>query len=253
VLARSDFPLSSLLATADAVFVGTDDAQVLRLDAAGSLRPLPGFAHTPGRKSWYAGTAVIDGRVIGPPLGVRSMAATCDEATLFANVHVGGIPRSLDQGTSWHPTLNIDWDVHQVCPHPSRPQIVAAAAGAGVCISRDGGATWTVSAEGLHAPYCAAVAFCGEDVLVSAAQDHFATCGALYRLPWDAPAAIRPVQFGESRWLGAIIDTDCLACEGDFIVAVDRTGALHWSEDGGRGWQAHPRRFAMTSALRVGR
>lgn len=248
-LAGSDLPLSCILATADTVLVGTDDAQVLRLDAAGTLQPLPGFAQTAGRERWYAGTAVIDGRVIGPPLGVRSIAATCNGAAILANVHVGGIPRSTDGGAQWQPTLDIDWDAHQVCTHPSRPEVAVAAAGAGVCLSLDGGATWTVNAEGLHAPYCAAVAFIGDEVLVSAAQDHFATCGAVYRLPFSDPTAIQPVVFGETRWLGAIVDTHCLVSQGGFIALVDRTGLLNWSEDGGRHWHSHAQRFPMTSAL----
>jgi hypothetical protein len=248
-LATSDSPLSCVVATGDAVLVGTDDAQVLRLGAAGTLQPLPGFARTEGRERWYAGTAVIDGRVIGPPLGVRSIAATCNGATILANVHVGGIARSTDHGASWHPTLDIDWDVHQVCTHPSRPDVVVAASGAGVCVSLDHGATWTLSAEGLHAPYCAAVAFSGDDILVSAAKDHFATSAGLYRLPLARPAEIRPVVIGESRWLGGISDTQCLVSQGEFVAIVDRTGQLNCSEDGGRNWRSHAQRFPMTSAL----
>ena len=58
----------------------------------------------PGKETWHAGTAVVDGRVVGPPLGVRSMAATCDGMALIANVRVGGIPRSTDGGVTWRPT-----------------------------------------------------------------------------------------------------------------------------------------------------
>jgi hypothetical protein len=248
-LAHSDAALSCIVATGAAVLVGTDDARVLRLNPAGTLQPLPGFAQTAGRERWYAGTAVIDGRVIGPPLGVRSIAATCSESTILANVHVGGIARSTDDGTSWHPTLDINWDVHQVCTHPARPGVVAAAAAAGVCLSVDGGATWTVNAEGLHAPYCGAVAFSGDDILVSAATDHFAATGAVYRLPLGDPATIEPVLFGESRWLGAIVDTHCLVSQGEFVALADRTGQLHWSQDGGRHWHRHAQRLPMTSAL----
>jgi hypothetical protein len=139
--------------------------------------------------------------------------------------------------------------VHQVCTHPSRPDVVVAASGAGVCISLDQGATWTLSAEGLHAPYCAAAAFCGDDILVSAAKDHFATSAGLYRLPAASPAAIDPVVIGESRWLGAIVDTHCLVSQGQSVAFVDRTGHLNWSEDGGRSWHGHAQRFPMTSAL----
>jgi hypothetical protein len=99
-LATSDAPLSCVVATGDAVLVGSDDAQVLRLGAAGTLQPLPGFAQTEGRDRWYAGTAVIDGRVIGPPLGVRSIAATCNGAAFRAprTTVPAGTPRWISTG-----------------------------------------------------------------------------------------------------------------------------------------------------------
>jgi Neuraminidase (sialidase) len=81
------------------------------------------------------------------------MTATSDGTVLLVNVHVGGIPRSTDGGTTWHPTIDIDHDVHDVCAHPTRPGLVAAAAARGLGVSRDGGATWTVEVEGLHASY----------------------------------------------------------------------------------------------------
>ena len=96
---------------------------------------------------------------MGPPLGIRSMAATCDGAALLANVHVGGVPRSTDAGLTWRPTIDIDSDIHQVCAHPTRPDIVIAAAAVGLCLSRDAGATWTIEQQGLHADHCSAVAW----------------------------------------------------------------------------------------------
>jgi hypothetical protein len=51
------------------------------------------------------------------------------------------------------------------------------------CISRDAGATWTIERGGLHASYCSAVAFSGDDILVSASTDHFAAQGRIYRRP----------------------------------------------------------------------
>jgi len=57
------------------------------------------------------------------------------------------------------------------------------------------------------------------------------------------------VVIGESRWLGAIVDTHCLVSQGQSVAFVDRTGHLNWSEDGGRSWHGHAQRFPMTSAL----
>jgi hypothetical protein len=158
-IAKNEFELSCCVPIGNVVFVGTDDAHILRVDPDGAQQRLTGFDAVAGRDRWYAGAAIIDGKLMGPPLGIRSMAATCDGAVLLANVHVGGVPRSTDSGLTWQPTIDIDSDVHQVCAHPARPDIVIAAAAAGLCISRDAGATWTIEQQGLHAHYCSAVAF----------------------------------------------------------------------------------------------
>jgi hypothetical protein len=159
------------------VFVGTDDAHILRVDPDGARQCLTGFNAVASRDKWYAGSAIIDSKGIGPPLGIPSMAATCDGAVLLVNVHVGGVPRSTDSGLTWRPPIDINSDVHQVCAHPTRPDIVIAAAG--LCISRDAGATWTIEQQGLHAHHCSAVAFGRNDIFVSASTDPFATQGAV--------------------------------------------------------------------------
>jgi hypothetical protein len=146
-LAEREAALSCCVLVGDSIFVGTDDARILRVGADGEQQYLTGFDTVPGRDSWYAGAAIIDGKLMGPPLGIRSMAATCDGAVLLANVHVGGIPRSIDGGLTWQPTIDIETDIHQVRAHPTRPELVIAAAAVGLCVSRDAGATWTIEAR----------------------------------------------------------------------------------------------------------
>lgn len=228
--------LASCVAVDGAIYVGTDDARVLRVDSGGDLQELEGFDRVPGRDTWYAGTAVVDGQVVGPPLGVRSMASTRDGGVLLVNVHVGGIARSIDEGASWQPTIDVDSDVHEVRVHPSHPDIAAAAAAVGLCFSRDGGRTWTIEQEGLHATYCSAVAFAGDDLLVAAAPHHFAPEGALYRRRVDSSGRLERVTGGLPEWLEGIADTGCVAAEGSAVAVVDRGGSLHASEDGGRTW-----------------
>ena len=178
-VAKSEFAVSCCVPIGNLVFVGTDDAHVLRLDPDGAQQRLTGFDAVAGRETWYAGTAIVDGKLMGPPLGIRSMTATCDGAVLLANVHVGGVPRSTDAGLTWRPTIDIDSDVHQVCAHPTRPDIVAAAAASGLCVSHDAGTTWTIEPRGLPAPHCSADAFGRTDILVSASTDPFAAQGAV--------------------------------------------------------------------------
>jgi hypothetical protein len=229
--------LACCAALGDAVFVGTDDARVLRLEADGGLVPLVGFDHVAGRETWYAGTALVDGRVVGPPLGVRSMCATSDHSTLLVNVHVGGIPRSADAGETWKPTIDIECDVHQVCAHPARPEIVAAATAVGLAISRDGGETWTTEHEGLHATHCAAVAFVGDDILVSASTDPFTKDGAIYRRPIEGRGPLRRVNGGLPPWLDGRADTGTIAALGDYVAVADSGGNVYLSQDGGATWE----------------
>jgi hypothetical protein len=96
-IAKSELELACCVAVGADIYVGANDAaQVLRVRDDGSLERVAGFDHVPGRDQWYAGTALVEGRIVGPPLGIRSMASTCDGKALFANVHVGGIPRSIE-------------------------------------------------------------------------------------------------------------------------------------------------------------
>jgi photosystem II stability/assembly factor-like uncharacterized protein len=249
-LATAEADLACCVAVGEAIYVGTEDARVLRLVASGTLAPLAGFDAVSGRETWYAGQALVEGRLLGPPLGIRSITATADGATLLANVHVGGIPRSTDGGTTWQPTIDIDNDVHEVRAHPERPEIVVAAAAAGLCISRDGGATWVVQSEGLHADYCSAVAFAGEDVLVAASESHFATEGGIYRRPVDGRSPLVALGAGLPEWLEGIADTGCIATNGATIAIADR-GSAYVSADTGHRWSRWARGLPGPSSVLV--
>ncbi len=250
-IARSDFELSCCVSVGNVVFAGTNDARILRVDPDGTERSLTGFDAVAGRDRWYAGTAVIDGKLIGPPLGIRSIAVTCDGAALLANVHVGGIPRSTDSGLTWRPTIDIDSDVHQVCAHPDRPDIAIAAAAGGLCISRDAGATWTIERQELHARYCSAVAFGRRDIFVAASTDHFAEHGAIYRRPIDGNGPLQPLGAGMPKWIDGIADTDCIATRKSIVAAIDQSGCLYVSHDDGASWSYSSDRLPVPSGLYI--
>ena len=235
-IATAELNLACCVMVGDIIYVGTDDARVLRVSATGGIEQLRSFDGVAGRDKWYAGAALINGRLVGPPLGVRSMTATSDGAVLLANVHVGGIPRSVDGGASWEPTIDVNCDIHEVRGHPNRPDVVVAAAAVGLCTSSDGGATWAVELGGLHASYCSAVAFAGDDVLVAAAADHFATQGAIYRRGVDEHCPLVPVAGGLPGWLDGIADTGCIATHGPAVAVADKKGHLYVSANTGRTW-----------------
>jgi hypothetical protein len=250
-IATAETDLACCVAVGDIIYAGTDDASIFRVSAAGEIEQLRGLEGTPGRDKWYAGSALIDGKVMGPPLGIRSITATSDGAVLLANVHVGGIPRSLDGGANWQPTIGIDSDVHEVRAHPNRPGIVAAAAAVGLCTSSDGGATWKVEPTGPHTPYCSAVAVAGDDILVAASADHFAPQGTIYRRSVDERCPLALVGGGLPAWLDGIADTGCIAANGPAVAVVDQKGNLHVSADNGRTWSRRAEGIPYPSCILI--
>jgi hypothetical protein len=250
-IASSVHPLSCVMDTETDVLVGTDDAAVLILNAAGELEPLDGFANAEGRADWYAGTAVIDGIEVGPPLGVRSMSATSDESAWLVNVHVGGIARSADHGASFSSTIDIHCDVHEVSAHPDRASDAIAAAAAGLCVSTDGGRSWRVETDGLHATYCSAVAYCEDALLVAASEHHFSPEGALYRRADGADGPLERVSGGLPEWLDGIVDTACIGTLGSTIAIADRGGHIYQSGDCGASWTLRADGFGAPSAVVV--
>ncbi|MGI8741665.1 MAG: WD40/YVTN/BNR-like repeat-containing protein [Bryobacteraceae bacterium] len=251
-VATSEFELSCCMAVRDTIYVGTDDARMLRLSHGGGvLDPIDGFDNIAGRDAWFAGSAIVNGQRLGPPLGIRSVAANSTGSILFANVHVGGIPRSMDGGRTWQPTIDINSDVHEVQAHQADPDIVVAASAIGLCISHDAGATWTIERDGLHASHCSAVAFSGDDILVSASTDPFATQGRIYRRPIRRDADMVAVKGGLPTWINGIADTGCIATNGSTIVVVDRAGTLYLSTEFGLAWSQSSSELPTPSSVLV--
>lgn len=235
-LATSELRMTCCVAVDDVVYAGTEDAHLLRVRGETPVERVDGFDDVDGRATWFAGSAVVDGEVVGPPLGVRSLTGSSDGRVVLAGVHVGGIPRSVDRGLTWHPTIDIDWDVHEVCVRPEDPSIVIAACAVGLCVSEDGGVTWTLDRPGFEVTHCSAVAFSGGDVLVSVSDGPFASHGTVFRRSIDAPGSLEPVGGGLPDRLEGIVDTGCIASKGAELAVADRGGNVYASDDGGRGW-----------------
>ena len=168
------------------------------------------------------------------------MTATADGGALLVNVHVGGIQRSTDGGATWAPTIAVDDDVHQVLAHPTRPEIVVAAASVGLCRSTDGGATWESATDGMEMSYARGVAIVGDDVARHACPTA--------RGPSGRPSTARPVDGGPvekvagglPEYLSGNIDTRCLASDGTKVALVDGDGDVWRRPTGATGSCASP-------------
>jgi hypothetical protein len=226
-LATADTPLLTLTTAGDVVFAGTVDARVLRLDG-GSLTALAGFDAAPGRDEWHQ---------VGPPVHVRSLTSTSDGAAVLANVHVGGILRSTDGGESWQPTLPVDDDVHEVAAHPTRPEVVVAAAAVGLCRSNDGGASWDVVDAGFDAgTYSRGVAVLDDVVFVANADGPFASSSRVYAAGLD-DARLRPVGAGLPASIPGMIDTRGLAAGDGTVVLASGAGDVWVRARGNDEWE----------------
>ena len=205
------------------VVVGTSSAHLCRIAGEGVER-VDAFEHAPARKEWFTPWG-------GPP---ETRSLTEDGDTVYVNVHVGGILRSQDHGESWQPTIEIGADVHQVTT--GHGNVYAAGAG-GLSVSGDKGATWRISDEGLHAPYCRAVAVCGDTVLLTASTGPRGGRSAVYRGPVDGSSFER-CDGGLPGWFGNNIDTYCLDAKPDGSLAAfgSNDGRVFTSTDRGRSW-----------------
>lgn len=208
--------------TPDTVWIGASEGRLYAYER-GAVIEDEFFAIAPGRDTWYTPW--------GAPADVRSMTLDADN-TLYINVHVGGILRYDDTGVA--PTLDINADAHQVAAHPSRQGAVYAATARGLAQTQNGH-DFDFRDEGLHAPYCRAVAVLEDRVLLSASTGPRTSQGRIYLGdPWDGP--LEPATEGLPEWFGNNIDTYCLvAREGSVYAGADDT--VWRSDDAGSSWE----------------
>ena len=148
-------PIASLLVVREdplTLLIGTDEgAYVYRLAGEeGPAERVVAFDELECRKEWYTPWG-------GPP-AVRTLAKTQD-GFCYADIHVGSIMRSSDEGISWEPvTPELHKDVHQVATCPVDDNRVYANTQNGVYISADRGNSWEHRPEGLPRRYGTGIA-----------------------------------------------------------------------------------------------
>lgn len=215
-------PATCVLGTDEGALVGTSEGHLVRVPGGERVES---FDQAPDRDRWYTPW--------GGPADVRSLAAAPD-GTLYVNVHVGGILRSADGGATWQPTLEMDLDVHQVAVAPDGT--VVAATAYGLAASTDGGRTFTMSDDGLHATYARAVAVAGETVLLSVSTGPDGQRAAVYRRPLHGDGAFRRTAIGLPGTLPGNVDTFCLAAAGERAALGTVAGRVYVSDDAGATW-----------------
>lgn len=203
--------------------IGTSEAHLFRVVNEG-LEFVGAFEGVHGRGDWYTPWG-------GPP---DSRSISEDGRAVYVNVHVGGIVRSLDQGATWEPTIEIDADVHRVWASDQR---VFAACAWGLAVSEDGGDSWGFRTDGLDQTYCRAIGVCGETVLVSASNGPRGGHAAIYRGA-QRGGRLERSQKGLPEWFDDNIDSSCLDALPDQSTAVFGTsdGRLFSSHDEGSSW-----------------
>ncbi len=163
-------PIASLLLIREeplTLLIGTDQgAHLYRFtEGEGPAERVVAFDELACREEWYTPWG-------GPP-SVWSLAKTQD-GYCYADVHVGSIMRSPDEGVSWEPvTPELNKDVHQVTTCPAADDNVYANTASGVYISTDRGNSWEHRVEGLPLRYGVAIAVhpTNPDLLLAAVQN----------------------------------------------------------------------------------
>lgn len=152
-------PVHSLVVLAESplsVLLGTEGARLFRwTDGDARAERVSSFDDLECREDWHTPWG-------GPP-SVRSLARTTD-GTVYADIHVGSIMCSTDEGVTWAPvTPELHKDVHQVAVCPAAPSRVYANTANGVYVSADRGRSWSHRSAGFHARYGRAVAVHAEE------------------------------------------------------------------------------------------
>ena len=224
VLILSEDPLRLL--------IGTQEAHLYDFtEQSPKARRVGAFDQLPCRTEWHTPWG-------GPP-AVRSLAASSDGQTVYADIHVGSIMRSKDASRTWETvTPDLNEDVHQVATCPAAPARVYANTANAVYVSDDCGRSWAHRNNGLNARYGRAIAVHQDDsdcVLASVSDGPHGGNGQLYRSD-DAGIHWTHVTKGFPQSCERNIDTFHIAFDrsGTAWAAVDQT--LFCSSDRGQNW-----------------
>jgi len=228
----------SVVAASDGTLVvGSEGAHLSTVSTDGTVGELGSFDTLEGRDAWQNPAAST------PDL--RSLAIL-GAGSWFANVHVGGLWRSDDQGGSWHNVIPAESDVHEVVTGENGRVAVAAAVGFGW--SDDTGDTWQWTTDGLHASYSRAVALDGDTAFVTASTGPSTTDGRLYRCKLGEQ--FEPCSGGLPGSFPFNLDTGSIAASGGQVALGTSNGRVFRSNDSGSTWELAAEGMRRVTVLR---
>ena len=208
----AQFELACCVAVGDVIYVGTDDARVLRVSPDGKDGATPRFrrgrwarqmvrGHSTHQRSTRRASArdPFDNR---DSERRRCSLPTCTSAD---------IPRSEDGGVTWQPTIDIDCDVHEVRAHPEPFGHPGGCRSSWTLHQPRRSATWEVEQEGLHASYCSAVAFRDETSSWPQRRTTLQRRAGSTDDRVDGDGPLVAARSGLPLWIGGIADTGCIS------------------------------------------
>jgi photosystem II stability/assembly factor-like uncharacterized protein len=231
-------------AGASVVYAGTEPSNLYRSEDAGnSWQRLPALREVPSEPRWS-----FPGRPWTHH--VRTIALhPVDPDWLLVGIELGGVMRSLDAGKTWadhNPQAHSD--AHRLLTHPLAPDRVYEAAGQGVAVSEDRGATWSRFEDGLDRRYAWATAVDPVDPelwYVAVSRSPFAAHG-------DGDGEARLMRSSGDGWMGIDDWGDApelrrmpyalaaLPGQAGALVAGLRGGVILVTEDAGDSWTRLP-------------
>ncbi len=222
----NDHEVHCLLPSKGMLFAGTFAAHIYQL-VGPEFELIDGFEQVETRDLW--GT---------PWGGLPSTRTMCrdDNDGIYANIHVGGLVRSTDEGRTWKQMpLDIEVDVHEVHHDIGGSGELMIAAAHGFASSQNG-MEWNFHNEGLHAHYLRSVTTTNESTFVCASRGPRGQETAIYRRPTGGHTPFSRCEY-EGGWLSKNIDAAALSTSGNEVLFGTGDGCVHRSEDDGLTWE----------------
>jgi photosystem II stability/assembly factor-like uncharacterized protein len=217
------------------LLIGTTPPYIYRIDEEGPAQWIKTFDDLEVRSQWYTPW--------GGPAAVRSMTST-KKGWVYADIHVGSIMRSPDNGRTWEPvTPTLHKDVHEVSTTPASERRVYANTYLSFYISDTKGDSWEHRSKNLNNRYGRGIAvnprdpdtiLCG----VSDGPTGVDVNGQLYYTE-DAGATWTHVTKGFPESTKKNIDTFHIAYADNDVAWVTDENTLFMSRDGGKTWETY--------------